>query len=882
MTIADLFPPSLTIDQALQQAVKQHHAGHIQEAERLYRAILQVVPTHPDANLNLGILSLQTEQSDAALGYLKSALEHSPNQAVYWLHYIDALLQCGQADRARQVLAEGRQYGLQGDAVESLATRLGADLHDREMLIALFDQGRFAEVEQLALAMAEQFPLHCFAWKVLGILHRQMGRSEEALSMMQKAAALAPNDAEAHNNLGALLRELRRLPEAQASCRRALALKPDYAEAYNNLGNTLQELRDAVEAQRCYQQALQIKPDYAEAHNNLGMIFRELGRLDEALASCRRALVLKPDYAEAYNNLGCVLQAMGCLADAQASYRRSLELKPGYAEAHNNLGTAFKEAGRLADAEDCYQRALKLKPAYAEAHGNLANLCNDLGRFADAQRSYQRALESKPDSAQLHNHLGYTLKELGQFAQAEASCRRALALEPDYAAAHSNLGLILVEVGRLAEAEISYGRALEIEPDNSMFHSNLLCALNFTGDQADTYCFEEACRFGRRVGKQVGRRFSAWPSAAAQPERLRVGFVSADLRRHPVGYFLESLLPYMAQTNLELLAYHCHPNEDELTARIKTHFSAWHSTANLNDEAAARRIHADGVHILLDLAGHTARNRLPIFAWKPAPVQVSWLGYFATTGMQEMDYLLADAVSLPAGQRTRFTEQIYYLPDTRLCFTAPQHAPDIAPLPALTRQYITFASFQNLAKITDPVLILWGRVLSAVPDARLRLQNRALEDPAVRAAFLLRLQQVRIDPRRVEILQHMSHTQYLAAHAEVDFILDTFPYTGGTTTCEALWMGVPTLTLEGDTLLARQGASLLTAAGMSDWIARDPDAYVHRAQALVSDLPALAKLRAGLRAQLELSPLFDAQRFSRNLEAALWAMWRRHAAAAEA
>jgi len=756
---------------------------------------------------------------------------------------------------------------------------LSASPQDIEALIALFNQGRYTEVEPLAQAMTERFPLHSFAWKVLGALYRQAGRREDALAMMQKAAVLSPDDAEAYNNLSVLLRELGQLKEAQVSCLRALAIKPDYAEAHNNLGIVFQALGELSDAQTSYQKALAFKPDYAEAYNNLGVLQKALGHFEDAQASCRRAVEIRPNYAEAYNNLGIALQALGRIAEAQACYLRTLEIKPSYAEAHNNLGTVFKALGRFDDAQASYQKALAIKPDYAEALGNLGMLFNEAGRFADAQRSYQRALAITPDDAKLHSSLGYVLKELGYLAQAEASCRQALAIAPDDAGAYSNLGIILVEQGRLAEAEASYERALAIEPDNPMFHSNLLCALNFTGDRARSSCLEAARRFGRQFSKPVGARFETWPCEATPVERLRVGLVSADLRHHPVGYFLESLLPYIDQTRVELIAYPSSRNDDELTTRIKPYFTAWQATEALSDKALASRIHADGTHILLDLAGHTARNRLPVFLWKPAPIQISWLGYFATTGMAEMDYLLADAVGVPVEHRDEFTEQIAYLPDTRLCFTAPRDAPEISPLPALSNPYITFASFQNLAKITDSVLALWSRVLAAVPKSRLRLQNKALEDSVIRAAFDQRLRQHRIDPASVDLQGYVPRVDYLTAHGAVDFILDTFPYPGGTTTCEALWMGVPTLTLSGQTLLARQGASLLTAAGLSGWVAADEDEFVRKAQAFAADLPHLAALRAGLREQLGQTALFDAERFSRNFESTLWALWRARAEA---
>jgi protein O-GlcNAc transferase len=537
------------------------------------------------------------------------------------------------------------------------------------------------------------------------------------------------------------------------------------------------------------------------------------------------------------------------------------------------LGNAFKDLGQFDNAVASYRRALGIKPDLVEAHNNLGLALQELGQFDGPEASYRRALKIKPDYAEAHYNLGNILNLLGQFDGAAESYRRALQIKPDFAIAHNNLGCVLKDLGQLEDAAASFRRALEIKPDYTEAQSNVLFTLNFSASYSPLYYLTEARQYGRMAAKKVTSRFSTW-QCAAHPERLRVGLVSGDLRKHVVGYFLEGLLAHIDPARIELIAYPTHHEQDELTARIRRYFSAWKLLSGLSDAAAARLIHADGVHVLIDLSGHTAHNRLPVFAWKPAPVQVSWLGYFATTGVAEMDYLLADEVGVPEAQRQYFTESVWYLPDTRLCFTAPGADLPIVPLPALANGRITFGCFQNLAKLNDGVLAAWGEILAAVPEARLRLQCKQLVEPAQAEQLLLRLQRYGIDPARVETHGFAQREAYLAAHAEVDMILDTFPYPGGTTTCEALWMGVPTLTLAGDSLLARQGASLLTAAGLAEWVATSQEEYIARAIMLASDLPNLAALRAGLRQHLLASPLFDAPRFARHFEDALWGMWQ--------
>jgi len=423
-----------------------------------------------------------------------------------------------------------------------------------------------------------------------------------------------------------------------------------------------------------------------------------------------------------------------------------------------------------------------------------------------------------------------------------------------------------------------YRRAIEIDPSSMDAHCNLLFVLSFDPKCAPTEYLAEAQRFGEKIEARA-RPFTAWPNASDASLRgsvLRVGLVSGDFRAHPVGFFIESWLHHVDRGALEVIAYSTQPREDVVTAQLKPRFAAWRSIDGLNDEEAAQRIHADGIDILIDLAGHSAHNRLPVFAWRAAPVQVSWLGYFASTGVPGMGWLIADPVSVPERHREHFSERVCYLPDTRLCFTPPEELPRLVvnALPASAAGHLTFGCFQSLSKINAGVLAAWGRIFAALPDARLRLQNADLALPAVRATLLERLVKVGIVATRVDLAGAMPRDDYLAAYSRVDVMLDTFPYPGGTTTCEALWMGVPTLTLAGESMLARQGASLMACAGLADWVAGDEDDYVDRALEHAREIDDLAELRKRLRRQALASPVFDAPRFARHMEVALQGLWR--------
>jgi predicted O-linked N-acetylglucosamine transferase (SPINDLY family) len=383
---------------------------------------------------------------------------------------------------------------------------------------------------------------------------------------------------------------------------------------------------------------------------------------------------------------------------------------------------------------------------------------------------------------------------------------------------------------------------------------------------------EEARQYGECVNALASMRYTDWVCENS-PKRLRVGMVSGDLCTHVVSYFLEGLLRGLDSDRIELIAYPTRPKEDPTSQRLRAYFAAWKPLTGLSDAAAAECIHADGVHILLDLNGHTAYNRLPVFAYKPAPVQASWLGYFATTGVAAMDYLIADPWTMPETEEAYFTEKIWRLPETRLCFTPPDVDVSVSQLPALTSGYITFGCFNNLTKMNDGVVALWSRVLAAVPGSRLLLKAKQLKDASVRQNVFERFATHGVGAERLVLEEPAPRAEYLAAYQRLDIVLDPFPYPGGTTSCEALWMGVPVLTLAGERFLSRQGVGLLMNTGLPEWIASDPDDYVARAVSHAGDLQGLAAVRASLRERFVATPICDAKRFARHFEQALEGMW---------
>lgn len=645
------------------------------------------------------------------------------------------------------------------------------------------------------------------------------------------------------------------------------------AQLHFRLAETQRLKGELALAVASYRQALGIDPAYFSAHNNLAMSLIGLGRHDEAAIHLQQALAIDPDSVAACINYAIVLKQQQQFDAAEARFRHAIAVAPGFLVAHLNLGNMLREQGQALEAIRCFDAALAIDPKHADAHNSCGLAYWELARFDEAIACYLQAIRFNPRCAPAYTNLGNALLRQGKLAIALQAFRQAVNEDPGYAMAHLNLAGALRDQGLFDQAVDSYRAALACQPGWIDAQQGLLFLLGSMGAGQQPYYLDEVNRFGQLVDQAVdGRAYTSW--LPRRPDgRLRVGMVSGDLRRHPVAYFLENILGHLPALGVDVLLYRTASLQDAMTDRLASLCSGGlQSIVGLSDAAAAARIHADAIDVLIDLSGHTFNSRLALFGWRPAPVQASWLGYFATTGVRQIDAILVDAVGVPPGAEAAFTERLCYLPETRLCFSAPADAPLPAPLPALRKGHLSFGCFQHHPKVSDAQLKLWARVLDAVPGSMLRWQCRQFADPQCVNDTAQRLVQSGIGLDRAQLFGLVERQAYLAAHAEVDIILDTSPYPGGTTTCEALWMGVPTVTLAGDTLLSRQGASLLTAAGLADWVADSEDDYVATAVAAAHDLAALAALRAGLRQQVAASPLCDGHRFAVHLRAALLAL----------
>lgn len=663
--------------------------------------------------------------------------------------------------------------------------------------------------------------------------------------------------------------------EMERLARALLRGHPTLGAAWKALGVAL--LLQGRDARDALGRALQLLPEDAELAVQLGSALNQRGEHEAAQRHFQQALRLEPARVDARINLGLALLGLGRLQEAEACLREALARAPDAVPAWSNLGLCLRLQGRPDEAIEALAAALARDPALLPARRQLGLCALALGRHALAREALEACLAHDPDNPWLLNDLGSALQGLGRVDEAGDCYQRARALAPRAPQPRANLALLARERGDWPAADALLAEACALAPQDLSLLSDRLFVRGYAGAAALPDTLALAREFGARAR---ARARPGPPDARLDGDRrpLRVGLLSPDLREHPVGHFLESVLQALrASSELVLLAYSHAAREDALSEQLRGCCEHWRRVRGLDDAALADTIRADRVDVLIDLAGHTAGNRLPVLAWRPAPVQLCWLGWCASTGMAEVDHLLVDPWIAPPGAEAQCVEPLWRLPESFLCFSPPADAPPVAPLPALREGVLTLGCFNKRAKLGDQLLVQWARLLRALPHARLLLKNAQVDVPAHREALRDRCAAAGLPMARVVLEGASPRADYLARHAAVDIALDPFPYPGGTTSMEALWMGVPVLTRgDGHSLLSRQGLSLMRNAGLADWVARDPDHALELACAHAADLPRLAALRAGLRERVRASPLCDAPRFAAHLEAALRDIWQRH------
>lgn len=854
------------LNDLLLSAFEQHQSGSLEKAKDLYTSILSHHPDHPDVLHLLGVICYQNGDMDAAENFIKKADKINPHVPEYKCNLGNILSKLGRHEEAISCYRDALK--LNPDFTEAY-NNLGVSLRCTSKIQEAVDCYKKA---------LEIKPDHESAHNNLGNIFRESGEIDQALFHYQQAIRLNPHYVEAYINLGKTFRDKGDYDNAIACFRKTIEIKNDYADAYHLLGITYHETGSFNDACECLCKELEIRPENPHANNSLGIALQHAGKPEGAISYYQKAIEIDPDFAEAYSNLGIALHHTGRPEEAILSYKKAIALNSEFAKAYNNLGITLLEMHKTEEAIESFEQALHIQPDFAEAYNNLGIALQVVKRQEDAHTTFQKALAVKPAFVDAHINSGNTFRDQFQFAEALSCYHKALEINPHNIDALNNTAYIFSIQGKVKESIHFYQKALEIDPDHATTHSNLLFSLHYQ----DSIDFQELSEQHKRWGEKVARTLTMDMSPHANDKtpgrKLRIGYVSPDFRKHSVAYFIEPILASHDESAFEVFCYSNVAVPDETTEHIQSLVKTWHDITLLKNKQVEDMIRDDKIDILIDLAGHSSKNRLSLFALGPAPVQVTYLGYPNTTGLLNMHYRITDALADPAGKTDHlFTEKLLRLPRGFLCFRPPLETPEVAQPPIMKSGNVTFGSFNNRAKITPRVVKVWSEILKRLPGSRMVLKSEVLTDPETQQSLLDIFVQNGVSPDRVGFYGSIPNQyDHLALYNSIDIALDTFPYNGTTTTCEALWMGVPVIVLKGDAHMSRVGVSLLTNAGMEEFIADTPEDYVKKAVGLANDQDGLLRLRNKQRNIMADSPLMDAQVFTQYLEKEyrkIWGQW---------
>jgi protein O-GlcNAc transferase len=732
------------------------------------------------------------------------------------------------------------------------------------------DRGRVREAERLYQAVLAADARHSGALLRLGMLRLDQRRVAEAEPLFRRATKADKRSAEAHQLLGFTLTGLGRLDEAVGSYEKAIALRPGLAETYNNLGYALQLLGRVSDAMARYRKAISLRPDYHEAHNNLGNAHHRENQSEKAIPHYQRAIEINPGYAEAYWNLGTALRATGQLEDAAEVYARAIAIRPDYAEAHNSLGNTLRALGRREDALAQYDKAIAIKPDYREALVNLGDTLLGLKREEAAISSYDRALAIRPEDADILCRRGEALARLRRDAEAISCFETALAASPGHDLAFESLA-------RTALASCDWSRTVPLQAETATRVANgrFFDAFSFLSFSSDPE-LQLACA-GQYVKNHVPVKPSQlWRGSTWSNDKIRIAYVASGFHDHPTAYLTAELIELHDRSRFEVIGVSLGPDDhSDIRARLKAAFDQFHDVRDKSDRDVAALINDMGTDIAVDRSGYTVNARPAIFAARPAPIQVNYIGFPGTLGADFYDYVIGDATVLPFDQQPFYSESIVHLPDcyltndSRRALAVPGPTREGAGLPS---DGFVFCCFNNCYKITPEIFDVWMRLLKQVTGSVLWLYaDRGSAEANLRREAAAR----GIDPARVVFARRVPQREHLARHGLADLFLDTLPYNAHTTASDALWTGLPVVTCLGKSFAGRVAATLLRAAGMPDLVTSDLGAYERLALRLASEPALLGELRQRLQRNRLSQPLFDTDRYRRSLEAAYIAMWER-------
>lgn len=847
----------------IEVALEHHRSGRLDQAEKAYAEVLAGEPDNVDALHFLGVLAYQRQDYARARALIAQALGHNPANAVAHNNLGNVLAAQGKLDEALRSYVEA--LVLDPAYADALCNLAG-------MLEKRGSPDRAADCYRRALAAA---PGRAGARSSLERLLEEKAR--QARDLAAEAGRAAPADAEAHLALGKRLKAAGALQEAFAHYEKALALAPGSAAAHYYVGNARLAAGALDDAIARYARAVALDPQFADAHINLGYALQARGRLDEALAAYQRALALQPEVPDAHFNLGNLYQERGQPARARACYEQALALAPDFVPAYVNLGSLLAREGQAHEAIAPLRAALALEPEMGEALYNLGMAAHRAGLFAAAKAALAKYLAAAPGDTTALGALADSHRNLNEIDAARACYEGLLALDPADAGAHNGLANVLRNQARHDDAIAHYEAAIRHDPQPVVAFQNLLFCMMCMGRTSARELYQKHREFAQRFEQPLLALQRPHQNDPDPQRRLRIGYVSPELRSNVVAYYVEHILRNHDRARFEVRCYFTGAVRDDLTGRLSSLVDGWHEVHALPDDEIAQLIRSHGIDVLVDLCGHGPGNRILALARKPAPVQVNYLDYSATTGMTSFDWRLTTESCDPAGRAEPFySEKLYRLPRTYWTYNHSVRLP-LSPLPMKSNGTTTFGSFNLYYRVTAEVLQLWAKVLQAVPRSRLLIVSVA--QGSTQEALFDVMRAAGIGRERILAHDVVSYQKYHELMGGVDIALAPFPYNGATTMLDCLWNGLPVVAMQGkETFYSRMGDSLLGELGLSRLLAADGDDYVRIAAALAGDPAALEAWRASLRQQLEQSPMRDFRGFTRELEAAyreLWADWCR-------
>ncbi|MEQ1826456.1 MAG: tetratricopeptide repeat protein [Pirellula sp.] len=735
---------------------------------------------------------------------------------------------------------------------------------------SFYHQGDLQAAEHCLLTLLANSPNVANAWDLRAAVVLKMGKLEKSIEYLRHAIAVSPQTARFHVQLGAVLGAKGQFHEALAHLRHAIQLEPNSAEAFFCLGKLHGEMGDIAVAVAWVQRSIELQPSFFDAHFYLGMLLQKHHRLDESIACLRRAVELMPQSAQAMYGLAVSNHLRGNFNEAIACYQKAIQLAPSLEDAHLNLGNVLAEMGRSSDAIECLEQARARFPNSCPLLNNLGHLLRTHGRTSEAVKCLQHAIGIQPD-AYAFNNLGIALNDLGKLDDAVDAFRESLKLMPDFAGARSNLGNVLKDQGLLDEAIEEYRSALRIEPRWMEVHSNLLCTLNPHAGWTPEQILGEHRAWDEIHAKPLRKQTLPHTNDLRTDRPLRIGYVTPDLKGAPVGRFMRPVYRAHHRDEFLIYTYSSVKNADAITEACREHSTVWRNVLGVSDGQLAEIIRQDKIDILIDLTMHMIDHRLLVFARKPAPVQATYLAYGGTTGLSTMDFRITDRLLDPPEQNDfGYVEQSIRLPGCYWCYEPVDGMPEVRHRPSGGTGQVTFGCLNNFCKVTQPALDAWSQILARVPKSRLLLHA---QPGSHRRRVLNYFAMQGIAENRIEFAPALPGDLYFVQYHRIDIALDTFPFCGGTTTCDALWMGVPVVSLSGARAVNRSGLSLLTHIGLEELVVHRKEDYVQLAVELASNFERLSRLSASMRDRMQQSTLMDAEGFARGLESTFRSMW---------